>query len=66
MSIKNQVRLFECNTISELEDQINEWLNENNNVFLIDIKFNHSMSHYRPTTCTAMIIYQDMGDEKEK
>ena len=64
MDIYNRVKIFESSSHRELEEQINTWFEENP-ILLVDVKFNHSMGYYRPTTYTAMIIYQDMGDEKE-
>lgn len=57
MDICNRVKLFEGCDISDLEKQINYWFKQNE-VLLVDVKFNCMTSGTYGYRYTAMIIYQ--------
>ncbi|EFV74445.1 hypothetical protein HMPREF1013_05325 [Bacillus sp. 2_A_57_CT2] len=57
-----QVKLFDCGTVSALEEQVNEFLKDNINntsIELVDIKFNsYNYRDDRTDYHSAMIIYK--------
>ena len=58
MNICNRVKIFESSNYSCLEEQINTWLKENDDMLLVDIKFNTYPLGTYLVYYTAMIIYQ--------
>lgn len=57
-----KVKIFKKYAPNWLEDSLNEWLEKNNNIQIIDIKFDSHLSerHREKIDCyTAMIIYKE-------
>ena len=53
MSKYIQVKIFWAMQSSDLQDDINSWLNKRDDIVMIDIKFNRTDNSY-----SAMIIYE--------
>lgn len=63
MSLDNytgcKVKMIVSERCVDFEDMVNKFLElaYRNNYIIYDIKYQHSMSYYRPTTYSAMVLY---------
>ena len=57
-----KVMMIVNDSCSKFEDELNKFLREmgNNGYTVYDIKYQHSMSYYRPTTYSAMVLYSTL------